>query len=61
MIFKEEDMHAQTPRKESTMAHRFLETSQTLSQNGKNGHSSPTRCREGFASRYKNKLQYCIK
>ena len=43
MIFKEEDMQAQTPRKESTMARRFLETSQTSSQKGKNGHSSPTR------------------
>ena len=43
MIFKEEDMQAKTPRKESTMARRFLETSQTSSQKGKNGHSSPTR------------------
>ena len=43
MIFKEENMQAQTPRKESTMARRFLETSQTTSQKGKNGHSSPTR------------------
>ena len=43
MIFKEEDMQAQTPRKESTMARRFLETSHTSSQKGKNGHFSPTR------------------
>ena len=43
MIFMEENMQAQTPRKESTMARRFLETSHTSSQKGKNGHSSPTR------------------
>ena len=36
-------MHAQTPKKESTMARRFLETSHTSSQKGKNGHFSPTR------------------
>ena len=35
-------MQAKTPRKESTMARRFLETSQTSSQKGKKGHSSPT-------------------
>ena len=36
-------MQTQTPRKESTTAHRFLPTPQTSSQKGKNGHSSPTR------------------
>ena len=41
MIFKEEDMQAQTPRKKRTR--RFLETSHTSSQKGKNGHFSPTR------------------
>ena len=43
MIFKEEDMQAQTPRKESTMARRFLETSLPSSQKGKTSHFSPTR------------------
>ena len=43
IIFKEECMQAQTPRKESTMARRFLETSHTSSQKGKKGHFSPTR------------------
>ena len=49
MIFKEEDMQAQTPRKESTMARRFLEIPQTSSQKGKNRHSSPT-CRQYSSS-----------
>ena len=43
VIFKQEDMQAQTPRKESTMAPRFLETPKISSQKGKNPHSSPTR------------------
>ena len=43
MIFKEEDMQAQTPKKESTMACKFLKTSHTSSKKGKIGHSSPTR------------------
>ena len=35
-------MKAQTPKKESTMARRFLETPNTSSQKGKSPHSSPT-------------------
>ena len=36
-------MQARTPRKASTMAHRFLETSLPSSQKGKTSHFSPTR------------------
>ena len=42
MIFKETCMEAQTPRKASTMARRFLETSLPSSQKGKMSHFSPT-------------------
>ena len=50
MIFNE-DMQGKTPRKESTMARRFLETSQNSSQKGKNGHSSRTRRQSSNVSR----------
>ena len=43
IIFKEECMQAQTPRKASTMAHRFLETSLNSSQKGRTSQFSPTR------------------
>ena len=36
-------MQVHTPKKESIMARRFLETPKTSSQKGKNPHSSPTR------------------
>ena len=40
-ICKQENMQAQTSRKASTMAHRFLETPNPFSQKGKNPHSPP--------------------
>ena len=42
-------MQAQTPRKESTMARRFLETPHTSSQKGRNSHFSPT-CKQSSNS-----------